>query len=391
MTASSVMGGGEPSHPQVAAITVCSLLLMISGALWSFVVAVLAPTLLEEFRLSPSLLGVTFSAYFIAATLSTRLAGRLVDRYGSFRSAWLLLGLAVGQIGSLAVARSWWHLILSGTIGGICLTMTNPVTNSMVATTLGGRAARSAIGIKQAGIPLSAALAGLLIPTATSTLGWRLAVSSTLLIPCLAAILMLLVRERDRRIPSSTAPATSPRSGLGSYAFFMGMIASGLSGYLALYVVTVFAGSLQRAGLLVAVLATSSIVGQILWAMVGGGRRTHPILRTLALVGFVTLAILASSPVEWSVWIAVGVTGLTVFSWQGLGMLALVEEGSGSTIGAVSGRIMRRFYLGFVIGSPLIGSIIERVGFRSAWLLLSAVSLAGAASLRRPSSSAIRS
>lgn len=379
---------GSPGRGQSSAIGLACLLLMAAGSAWPFTLGVLAPIVRAELDLSAAALGLAFSTFYLTGSATSRHAGTFVDRRGFRTGGWVLLTLAVVQVVLLAGARSWWQLALSGVVGGACMAMSNPVTNSLIAAALQGRAARTIIGFKQAGVPLVAAFAGAVLPTAATALGWRAGVSAMLLVAAAGAVPLLAVRARPVITPPTAASAAHRRMGLEGFVVFMGMIASGLNGYLALYLVDGFAGSVQRAGALIATFAVSGIVGRILWATVGGGRRTLPILRALGGVGALALAMLALASAEWGVWLAVVAAGLTIMAWQGLGMLTVVELDPGSTIGAASGRIMRRFYLGFVVGAPLTGAIIDRAGFLPAWLLLGAAALSGALSLRRPDPSA---
>lgn len=359
---------------------------MTAGATWPFTVAVLSPILRDDLSFSASSLGIAYSVHYLSASLSSRLAGRFTDLRGFRTSGWILLLMATLQVLLVANARNWWQLAASGAVGGICLIMTNPVTNSLIATFLQGQVAKTVIGFKQAGVPLAAAFAGAILPGIAETVGWRTSVLVTLLIPLGAGLLLAVIRRDDSPQATTAGGSTAPmrRLGLEGFVFFMGMIASGLSGYLALFVVDSLAGSVQRAGTLVATFAVSGILGRILWASVGGGRRTLPILRLLGTVGCTALATLALPVAEWAVWVAVVGAGLTVMAWQGLGMLTVVELDTGGTIGAASGRIMRRFYFGFVLGAPLTGTIIDTVGFRSAWAVLCAAAFSAILALRPP-------
>jgi fucose permease len=64
-------------------------------------------------------------------------------------------------------------------------------------------------------------------------------------------------------------------------------------------------------------------------------------------------------------------------SWLSLGMVAVVTGGS-SRVGQGSGRILQAFYGGFVIGSPLVGHVIDQAGFRVVWVLLAGLAAVAA-------------
>jgi len=382
-----------------ALIGASSLLLMIAGTTWPFVVAVLAPVLRVELGLSATLLGVAYATYYLSGSLWSTVAGRIVDRAGFRAAAAVLLVVSVVQLLMLASARGPVLLLASGAVGGLGLALTNPATNSMIGALLEGRAARRVVGVKQTGVPLTAFFSGAVTPVAAAALGWRGAVLVTLAIGAVATLLLAGVRGPGgplggvltRAAPAASAPpAPRRRFGIERYVLAMGIITSSINGYLVLYVVDTFDGSVQRAGTLVAAFAVSGAVGRITWASLGGGARTLPILRTLGSVGTVGLVALTLVGVEWGVWVAVVVLGLTIHAWQGLGMVAVIEADRTGTVGATSARVMRDFYVGFVIGAPVAGALIDRVGFRAAWATMVVVALLAVASLRGPRAGAER-
>ena len=366
-------------------IATASLLLMIAGTTWPFVVAVLSPVLIAELDLSATVLGVAYASYYLSGSAWSTFAGRIVDRGGFRVAGTVIIVVAVAQHVMLAAARGPGLLLASGALGGLALALTNPTTNALISTLLSGPAARTAVGIKQTGVPASGTFAGTITPLAAAALGWRGAVLVTLVLSAVALVLLAAVRGPGGGGPIDTRPvAVRRRFGLERYVLGMGMISSALSGYLVLYIVATFDGSVQRAGTLVAAFAVSGAVGRIVWTAVGGGARNLPILRMLGTVGALALIGLTASPFEWGVWAAVIVLGLTVHAWQGLGMLAVIEADRSGTIGATSARVMRHFFHGFVIGAPLAGALIDRIGFRAAWATLVVVALLAVVTLRPP-------
>ena len=378
-----------PGPVQTTLIGLTNLLLMMAGTTWPFVVAVLAPLLREEFDVTATALGLAFGVYYLSASVLSSAVGRFVDVRGFRTAAVVLILISIVQHLLLSGARSWPQLVFSGAVGGAGLALTNPVTNAMVGALLTDRTARNVIGIKQTGVPLSAALAGAVAPVTAAAFGWRGSVLATVLVGTLAGLALLGVAgrgaQRSPRVAGEPAAAPSRRRfGIEWFVLGMGMIASGLNGYLALYLVDAFDGSLQRAGTLIATFALSGALGRIVWATVGGGRRTLPIMRALGTIGGLGLVALALITVESGAWITVVALGATIMAWQGIGMVAIVESGASGSIGAVSARIMRLFFLGFVIGGPLVGMLVDGPGFRAAWAMLAAVAFAAVLSLRLP-------
>jgi ACS family hexuronate transporter-like MFS transporter len=358
---------------------------MMTGTTWAFIVAVLAPVLREELGFSATMLGVAYGVYYLSGSLWSTVAGRLVDRVGFRVAGTVLIVVSVAQHLILAGARGWTQLAVSGAVGGLGLALVNPVTNSMIGALLRGRSARNVVGAKQTGVPLGAVFAGTVAPVTAATLGWRGSVLSTLVVSALCALLLLTIRGSSGASPIGPArPQIRRRLGIERYVLGMGIIASGINGYLVLFVVDVFSSSVQRAGALAATIALSGASGRVLWASLGGGPRTFPILRTLGTVGALALAGFAVATSEPALWIAGVAFGLSIQAWQALGMVVVIESDSSGTIGASTARVMRDFYFGFVIGSPLTGFIIDRSGFRSAWMVLAIVAVLAVIALRRP-------
>jgi len=377
--------GSSPGSTSPALIGLVSLVLMMAGTTWPFVVAVLAPILRDELDLSTTLLGVAYGVYYLSSSLWSTVAGRLVDRGGFRVAATVLITVSIAQHVLLSGARSWLQLAASGAVGGLGLALVNPVTNTLIGTLLRGRSARAVVGVKQTGVPLSAVFAGTLTPAATLALGWRGSVLSTIMISVLGALLVLTVRGNSGAAPLGPISAQiRQRFGIERYVLAMGIIASGINGYLVLFIVDAFQSSLQRAGAITATVAVSGAVGRIVWASLGGGTRTVPILRVLGTAGGLGLAALALITFDSGVWVAAVIIGLTIQAWQSLGMITVIEADASGTIGASSARVLRDFYIGFVIGAPLAGLIIDRFGFRAAWAVLAAVALLAVVSLRDP-------
>jgi MFS family permease len=132
--------GANPGGVQLTIIGLASLLMMMAGTTWPFVVAVLAPILREELGLSASILGIAYGIYYLSGSLWSTAAGRIVDRAGFRVSGTLLFAISVLQHVMLASSRSPLSLIVSGAVGGLALALTNPLTNSLVGTLVKGRA-----------------------------------------------------------------------------------------------------------------------------------------------------------------------------------------------------------------------------------------------------------
>lgn len=349
---------------------------MVAGSLWPFLVAVLAPVIRDELRLGAAELGVAYASYYLTASLSSYPAGRLVDAVPLRVSAAALCLSAGAQVLLLSRATNLTLLVCSGVVGGLSLGLANPVTNAAVAGHVHARHVRWAVGLKQAGVPLAAILAGWVLPRLVDAPGWRVAVAGAVAVPLVATVLAARLHARPDPVRSSSAPPRGTTR-LVWYALLMGAVTAGLNGYLALYVVDGLGGSLPSAGAAVVGLAAAGAVGRVGWMGLAATRPTPMLLRALAVAGVLALLVLAGTSHPLVVGAAVVTLGLTVMSWLSLGMVAVVTGGS-SRVGQGSGRILQAFYGGFVIGSPLVGHVIDQAGFRVVWVLLAGLAAVAA-------------
>ena len=345
---------------------------MVAGSLWPFLVAVLAPVIRHELRLSATDLGIAYASYYLAASVSSYPAGRLVDALTLRVSAAVLCLSACAQVLVLSWATNLTMLVCSGVVGGLSLGLANPVTNAAIASHIHTRHVRWMVGLKQAGVPLAAILAGWVLPRLADVPGWRVAVAGAVVIPLSTVAFARRLDARPGRSRENTAPPRGTTR-LVWYALLLGGVTAGVNGYLALYVVDVLDGSLASAGTAVVGLAASGAAGRVGWMGLAGALPMPMLLRALAVGGTLALLVLAGTSHPLAVGAAVATLGLTVLSWLSLGMVAVVT-GHSSRVGEGSGRVLRAFYGGFVIGSPLVGIVIDQAGFRSAWVLLAGLS-----------------
>ena len=356
------------ARPSLVAV-VC-VLAMVAGTIWVFIVAILAPTFSSTLGITAAQLGVAYASYYSAATASTKALGKLVDRIPLQVSICIFAGLSWTQFALLAVSTNWRGLAISGIFGGLSLGMSNPVTNSLIVWTVHPRHLRWVVGIKQAGVPAAGVLAGSVVPLLVGSVGWRATVILALLLPIGPAVWVLITDpRRSSMLDSALAEDARNDMRIGTYAFLLGVVAAGLNGYLALYIVDELGHSLERGGAILAAFALAGAVGRIGWAAGGGNRNVLHLLMALAGVGALGLLGLSLAVAEWSVWLAAITCGLTVMSWQSLGMLGVMQSHRGST-GQASGQVLRAFYGGFVIGSVMVGVLVDLLGFRVAWAAL---------------------
>ena len=149
-----------------------------------FVLPVLATSAAPDLGVPARWIGYQVAAVYLPAALVSALAGGALRRFGPARTTQIALGAAAA--GCLAVALGGLLGAAAGSaLVGLGYGLTNPAA-SQVLSRLAPSARRNMVfAVKQTGVPIGGALAGLLLPSLALALGWRGAVLA-------AAVLLLL-------------------------------------------------------------------------------------------------------------------------------------------------------------------------------------------------------
>jgi predicted MFS family arabinose efflux permease len=363
---------GTPESP---AFTVASLLAvgaMVVATATPYLVGVLAPFLTEALLLSPTEYGLLASSAYLVAVVASRPVGALTDSTTVRTGLTALMTVSCISWVGLSVAQGFWTAVIAVSIGGMALAASNPLTNRMVAESR-PRNYGFALGVKQAGVPLSAFLMGAVAPTLATSLGWRAALLTLAPVPvALTAVgyrhFRGAPRPEARRAPAGRrTPPTIRR--LTWYAGLMGAGGGMVNAYVALFAVTALGSTRASAGFLVALIGAIGIVARICWASLS--QSMPPMLLLLVLAGgaVVSAAVLFGAQSLGPAALLVGcfIAGLTSTSWLGVAMVAVFRLTPGS-IGASTGSVSRAFYLGLLVAPVGGGVLLQRTeDYRFIW------------------------
>lgn len=166
---------------------------------------VLAPAVLPALGIAPERIGLFIGLAYLFAMLSGLATGRWVAAVGAVRvSQTVLLAIAVGAV--LATAGVPLVLLAAAAVIGIGYGAVNPAG----AAILGRHAPAGSPGLffalKQAGVPIGVALAGLLMPLGLLAVGWR---GSAWLVAAVCVLLSLLLLPAAARLDARGGPASS--------------------------------------------------------------------------------------------------------------------------------------------------------------------------------------
>lgn len=364
----------------------------------------LAPFLVTELSVSKAQFGAVQSAFYVVGALMAVPAGVLADR---FDGRWLLLACLLAMAIPLALLSRASSLLAVTVLAGLC-GLGNGAINQVGARGVlhwfPQQRRATAMGLRQTGNMLGAALAAAVLPGLALWLGWRTAVSLVAAGAGLAAVVSgLLYRERPVEM---TLVAGAVRPGLRAVAgqlfrnrpFVRLLLLAPFIAYAQIAMTTFFvlfltdrqgipaaaAGSLLSGALLAAAL------GRVAWGVIADRFFTHSRGRCLALVMALTalaataLALLPrGGPLLVPALVGL-LYGFCAMGWQGLLMIVIAESVGIAVAGTAVGLLINVAWVGFVLGPVVFGALADGPGYSMAWASVAAVSTLCALALWLP-------
>lgn len=170
--------------------------------------SVLAPAVAPQLGLAPERVGLYTAVAYLAAMLSGLRAGHGVAHAGATRvSQFALLSCAAGAAAALAGHGA--ALLAAAVLIGVGYGLVNPAAAVLLSFHAPLQQRGTFFSLKQSGVPVGVALAGIGLPAALLAFGWRGAVLAVL--ACCAALGVALWPMRPRLDPpAATARVDAP-------------------------------------------------------------------------------------------------------------------------------------------------------------------------------------
>jgi MFS family permease len=375
----------------VAALAV-SLAVQTLTAMGLAIPSVLAPVAASDFDVAPTALGRWVGFSYMIAMFAGLAGGTLVGRYGPSRvhQAAVLgvaLGLAAGAGAQVAL------LLLCGLCLGAAHGLVNPASSAILAAASPPRIRSMVFSIKQTGVPLGGAIAGILVPTLLLWMSWQAAV---LALALGAAVLLVLVVRHDPaddaarrlerlRLRSFAAPvaevwANRPVLELAAVSGVYSAVQISFLTYLVSYLKLELGYSLVAAGVVFAVAQISGAAGRVLWGVVADHLlKPRSVLAGLGLVMVVCGGALASLNPAWPQAAVLGVCvlyGATAVGWNGVFLAEVARLAPEGRVAYLTGGTQFFTFAGVLIGPPLFGAIASVTGtYGSGFVLTAALPL----------------
>lgn len=379
----------------IATLAVQALVSMASLAPAVFV-GVAAP----EIGVDANRIGAFMAIIYIAASLAAGAAGGPVRRYGAIRMSQVgCLGAALGLV--LLTTAQIWLVVLGGIVIGCGYGPITPSSSHILIRQTPPHRRGLVFSLKQTGVPLGGALAGLVVPPLVVLIGWRGAalVIAAACLAMAAAIAPLRARLDDDADPTARAD----RGLVDAFALVLRLPAlrrlaltalgfAGMQMCFNAFIVTFLTGTvaigLVTAGWILAMAQAAAMGGRILWGWVGD-RLIAPrlLLCGLGLAMAASGAVVALFTSAWPLpFIAatVVVLGATGIGWNGVFLGEVARLAPAGLAGTATGGAVAVTFMGAVIAPPVFSLIAAASGYRLAYIVVAAsAGLAGLSVLRR--------
>ena len=362
----------------------------------SFSYGPLAPFLRDDLDISRGQVGTLIAVYYFTGMLAAMPAGIIVDRLGARSMLILCLVLEGLPFAAMSLAGNYLMVGLFAALSGIGYGFINQVSTKGIMNWFspGGRA--TAMGIKQAGVTIGAALSAWLLPVLALTYGWRTGVRAIgVAMFVMAFAVFILYREHPPGVMLREHLADRKESGPSLWkalaqptllalllispflSFSQGCVVS----FLVLYLKEQIHFPVELAGQCMTVSMIAAAVGRVSWGVVSdrlfGGDRLRPVI-IMSLVGAVSalgMALLSpgSSAVPaffWSV-----LLGFSLSGWTGMLMVLSAELGGIRLAASVVSVLITVTGLGFLVGPIVFGYVADHLGYFSSWLIVVITSL----------------
>lgn len=355
------------------------------GPLATYALSALSPFVIAEFGLTRTQFGMLATLSFVISASLSVASGSLIDRVGGRRVLVLLFVTGGSALLAVTVAPTYAWLLVAMAATGFSQSLSNPVTNQVIAVLVPPGRRGLLMGIKQSGVQIGQFLAGATLPAAAAVVGWRAATSGSVLLAVVGVVLVLAVVPKRR----PTAPAAAGDADVGrdalphgvwwltGYTLLMGAALQATNVYLPLYAFEEVGLSAVLAGATTGVMGAVGLVARIGWGRIAEyARSTRGPLLFLALAAITAVACLAAAGagVPWLLWVGIAIHAATVMASNVVVMMAVVGLVPSEQVGRASGILALGMYVGFAAGPVSFGGLADITGnYAIGWGVLAGV------------------
>ncbi len=353
-------------------------------------VPVLGPLITAEAGVPASHVGYYSSAVATGAVVFYLLGAGLAHRVGPVRCLQLGAALCAGAL-FIVLSGYWWLILAAGLLLGLGFGTNAPASAALLHASVPARRSTLAFSIKQAGMPLGAILAGLLLPALAALWGWQAAILGLagLCLLCLTAI-QFFSRDRVPQVPREAAQANRPLLDLRGllslanrrdirrlmlFGALLAVVQGSANAFLVTYLVTGLGHSLVIAGTLYALFQALGIPGRIASGWLADSAVSRSGMLAITAVGSAAaislLSLLGPTSPLMLVGLCVAALGLVIGNWNGILIAEVTSLAPKGQVPEANNVLSLGIFAGFILG-PLLFSLVASSGggFEAALYLL---------------------
>jgi MFS family permease len=378
------------------------------AALALYSVPVFAPVAALDYGVDATQVGVFSAIAYFTAMLVGLITGAFVTRYGALRTGQACMVFAALAMMAFA-AGSLWLAVVSAIFLGLNYGPVNPLSAHILTKVTTPKTRPLIFSIKQTGVTVGGALAGVTVPFLILNFGWR---TGALIIGAAALTAMLLIHPLRRRLDSDRRP-TAPLRGASLmgpvrliaqdpvtlHLAIMALIFSGIQLTVAAFLVIYLNANLElplaEAGALFALTQVGGALGRVFWGAISGAYfKPRHVLTALGLITCASYVVLALTEPGWSpVTLAIlcFVLGASSYGWNGVYLSEVASLAPPGRIGEVTGGVQFFMFAGAFLAPPCFSAITALDGgFSTAFMAfaiiagLTGLSLTWLSKYRRP-------
>ncbi len=345
----------------------------------------LAVFIKPEFNITTFEVGLITSSIFLGSLTVFFFVGILVDRLGSQTAIRVSFALiALGSFMAL-ISTSYIELVLAYYAVGFGYGIITPATNSTVMERYYPNHA-TPMGIKQAGVPVGAALSSLILPAIAFRFSLRYAFLAMLMVSAVMIILAGRSRRRKRitsmnyrRQLKNMFLSIFRERALVAISLTTAVLSWGQQTLLTYY--TLFMSSINYekyvAIIFLFIIFAGAGIGRILWMRLGPRIFGKDRVSAMALITFIAGILVIVFPFLSVDLYASGILafflGMNAVAWNSTYVTVISELAPAEKVGQYSGSSLIFLTFGTIIGTPLSGYIKDFTGsYYEMWLILGA-------------------
>lgn len=346
--------------------------------------SVLMPAVARDLDIPPKLVGVFTAIIYVVASAVALGSAAWISRLGAVRVCQIAMIAAATGL-ALNAAASVIATVVAVALIGMAQGPINPASAHILTQRVPRAWFSLVFSVKQTGVPLGFAAAGILLPLLLPVIGWRGASLAAAGMLVAGAVVLELLRAR---LDASVAPS-GPSSGiwssvryvlahpqmrvLGWSALLYVVAQHTFTFFLVTYLYEHCRLSIAEAGFL---LFLAQIGGTAQRLVLGALGDRFPRMMLLGwtgvgiAVGAVATGLITSDTPYWLIGLIVFAYGTVVISWNGVSIAEFAHLAPPGQVAPVAAVQTALAFSGAVVGPPLFGLIAALAGYRSSFFLV---------------------